>query len=396
MNVFYLMHRDSKVAAFTMDGDTVLSFECNGGCRELLPIGVHDLVSFRKWIGNRAIPPKRYGTLGRKDSRLGFLLTNNSLSLSDSYWTSPAGVSLSWDAVNLYSNSFLASTILNDFSEADCKEGFSPSSSLNGDMAKKWVIDSDGNRVLVKGSYLPNALQSVSEVLAAKVYSVCDVDFVNYDFTQVVCNGEEKLGCKCKNFTSLDLEFIPAEYIVSAGKKSNDESWYSYFVRVCREHSLDVQHFMDVMLCVDFLIANNDRHLNNFGVLRATDSLQWKRMAPVFDSGNSLFYRNTANSPLPKKEALPGMPVNSFYGTAAKQLKCVRDRGCVVLEKLPSLGELERIVRMDTSLTDYDVEERVRVLGDLRVLFKDFQNGSDVWSYQYQKGCKSEIAKVWH
>lgn len=394
MDIFYLMHRDNKIAVFAVDNDAVLSFKFNEDCCALLPYGVHDLGSFINWLEDRSIPAVRYATLGIGFSRLQFLLNNDSLSLSDSYWTCPAGVVLSWDEVNLYKNSFVSTKILDNFSEIETiayKTNFVPSSSLKGDLAKKWVIDSNGDRILVKGSYLQNALQSVSEVLATAMYSTCDIDFVKYCFAWVSCNGEKKLGCKCKNFTALDSEFIPAVDIVNLGKKANSESWYSYFVKKCNEHLLDVQHFMDVMLCIDFLIANSDRHLNNFGILREPVSLQWKSVAPVFDSGNSLFYKNTANSFLPKGKELLKMPVTSFYKTASKQLKCVSDRGCIKLDSLPSLVALEKIIRTDTSLTDFDVEERIRVLKELRLFFEDFQNGAKVWGYQYQKDVISNM-----
>lgn len=155
----------------------------------------------------------------------------------------------------------------------------------------------------------------------------------------------------------------------------------------------DVQHFMDMMLCIDFLVANSDRHLNNFGILRDTKNLQWKSKASVFDSGNSLFYKHTSNSPLPKGKELLKMPVTSFYRTASEQLKCVSDKGCVKLSLLPSLSGLEKIIRADISLTDFDVEERIRVLKELRQFFEDFQNGAKVWSYPYQKG-SSRTMKV--
>jgi predicted XRE-type DNA-binding protein len=44
------------------------------------------------------------------------------------------------------------------------------------------------------------------------------------------------------------------------------------------------------MLVIDFLIGNEDRHKGNFGILRDADTLQWLKMAPLFDNGNSLFY----------------------------------------------------------------------------------------------------------
>ena len=44
------------------------------------------------------------------------------------------------------------------------------------------------------------------------------------------------------------------------------------------------------MLTVDFIIANTDRHYNNFGFLRNPDTLEWLGLAPVFDSGTSFFH----------------------------------------------------------------------------------------------------------
>lgn len=32
---------------------------------------------------------------------------------------------------------------------------------------------------------------------------------------------------------------------------------------------------------------NKDRHFNNFGVLRNTETLEWLGMAPIYDSGSS-------------------------------------------------------------------------------------------------------------
>lgn len=43
------------------------------------------------------------------------------------------------------------------------------------------------------------------------------------------------------------------------------------------------------MIVCDSLLANTDRHLRNFGFIRDIDTLEW-RFAPLFDSGNSLWY----------------------------------------------------------------------------------------------------------
>lgn len=42
------------------------------------------------------------------------------------------------------------------------------------------------------------------------------------------------------------------------------------------------------MIILDFIIANEDRHLGNFGVIRNVESLQWEGICPIFDMGRSL------------------------------------------------------------------------------------------------------------
>ena len=42
------------------------------------------------------------------------------------------------------------------------------------------------------------------------------------------------------------------------------------------------------MYILDFLIMNEDRHLNNFGIIRDVNTLKWISVAPIFDNGQSL------------------------------------------------------------------------------------------------------------
>ena len=44
------------------------------------------------------------------------------------------------------------------------------------------------------------------------------------------------------------------------------------------------------MLVCDFILANKDRHFNNFGVIRNVETLEFERVAPIFDNGCSLWF----------------------------------------------------------------------------------------------------------
>ena len=47
---------------------------------------------------------------------------------------------------------------------------------------------------------------------------------------------------------------------------------------------------MDYQIMSDFLLTNTDRHLLNLGVLRDPVSLQFICPAPIFDTGNAMFF----------------------------------------------------------------------------------------------------------
>lgn len=64
MDIFYLMHQDNKIADFTVDNSSILSFKINEDWHGLLPYGVSGLRSFVNWLEDRTIPTGRYSNLG--------------------------------------------------------------------------------------------------------------------------------------------------------------------------------------------------------------------------------------------------------------------------------------------------------------------------------------------
>ena len=73
-----------------------------------------------------------------------------------------------------------------------------------------------------------------------------------------------------------------------------------------------LQYDLDYMLFMDFIISNTDRHWNNFGIIRDAETLKFKRLAPIFDSGNSFFVKERV--PLSLKE-ITGLQINSIKKT---------------------------------------------------------------------------------
>ncbi|MFQ7748767.1 MAG: hypothetical protein ACLRJV_16545 [Eubacteriales bacterium] len=51
-----------------------------------------------------------------------------------------------------------------------------------------------------------------------------------------------------------------------------------------------VREAVDRMIVLDYLIVNEDRHQNNFGVVRNAETLEYLGAAPIYDSGTSLWF----------------------------------------------------------------------------------------------------------
>lgn len=102
--------------------------------------------------------------------------------------------------------------------------------------------------------------------------------------------------------------------------------------------------FLEYQILTDYVITNVDRHLNNFGVLRDTRTLQFVGMAPIFDFGDSMFRDNPG---MPEYSDLSDIAVNSFRNTESQLLGYVHDASLIDISKLPSCDELKGIYAMD-------------------------------------------------
>ena len=105
--------------------------------------------------------------------------------------------------------------------------------------------------------------------------------------------GIEGLGCLSYDFCSENLECISAWELLQSVKLKQNESYYYPLKKVClglgiKEEEFD--YFMDYEIMTDYLISNTDRHMNNISIVRNPDTLEILGFAPIYDSGNSMFY----------------------------------------------------------------------------------------------------------
>jgi hypothetical protein len=62
-----------------------------------------------------------------------------------------------------------------------------------------------------------------------------------------------------------------------------------HYIKILEKHDLNnAREEFENMLIVDYLVMNTDRHMKNFGIIRDVNTLQWKRLTPIFDTGESM------------------------------------------------------------------------------------------------------------
>ena len=71
-------------------------------------------------------------------------------------------------------------------------------------------------------------------------------------------------------------------------RHDNINDYEDYIKELEKQGINNVREKLENMYILDFLIMNEDRHLNNFGVIRDVNTLKWLDIAPIFDNGQSL------------------------------------------------------------------------------------------------------------
>lgn len=247
------------------------------------------------WWHRRAIPASR-AQLKRLmeelhiDSTLALTEKNFGLSLSDRYWINDVNNPQAWSAINFFDNDFtddLGFLTLGQDSTNPNPNLMSPNSTVGGDLSKKWAIV-NGVRMLVKnGSGFINQ-EVYNEVIATRLHArlLSPEDFVPYTLHQ----EGRRTYCACPNMLHDDEELIPALHIIQNRKKPNSQNDYQFLVACFESLGLkDVETYLSKMLVCDFIMGNFDRHYQNFGVIRNVETLEYTRLAPILDTGNSLW-----------------------------------------------------------------------------------------------------------
>ncbi|WP_411676881.1 hypothetical protein [Caproicibacter sp.] len=89
------------------------------------------------------------------------------------------------------------------------------------------------------------------------------------------------------------------------------------------------------MMVLDYIIANEDRHQNNFGAIRNAETLEWLGSAPIYDSGSSLWF----SKPQAMINANATTPCKPFKADHEEQIRLVSSFDWLDLSALKGIDD---------------------------------------------------------
>jgi len=342
-NIFILKHKDIDVVEFDLDESGLISSFGTVFNELHLPVGTADVngidaAAMSDWWRRRSIPEDRDGLREFMES-LGIVFPQEllkrsfGLSLSDQYWICPQGEDHSWAEIDFFHNTFsedIGDLLFGkkDSRGVDAIDLISPDNTSDGVLKKRWKII-NGKRFLIKSGSRPFNQEVSNEVLASRICMRLGIPVVNYEITEM--DGERY--SVCEDFITGDTELVTARYVRAPKKKNNRVSDYESFIAKAEELGIpDVRRRTDMMLTLDFIIANTDRHYGNFGLIRNADTLKWLSVAPIFDSGTSMWCKE-----MPGEIDISNVESKPFRNRHEKQIKLIRDFSWLDLDLLDGI-----------------------------------------------------------
>lgn len=153
--------------------------------------------------------------------------------------------------------------------------------------------------------------ECVNEIIVSRVMDILKIPHVAYDLihARIIIDGKEQ-----ETWISVSENF----------RKDNEEKLaYDLFYDLQKEEMESPLEFairngwelyMYQMFCIDYLVANRDRHGSNLEVLRNEDD-DSVRMAPLFDQGVSLLFSTYGDEKaIENTDVMRDFPVNNYVG----------------------------------------------------------------------------------
>lgn len=346
-----LKHKDISVAIIRLEIDYGVIDYAKILEPEHLPISVRDTASLSAWWQKRAVPEtqdflkEQLELLSINNHRI--LTKNLGLSLNDCYWICPVQIELTWKEVSLYQNPFreeLSLTATGSEIDIDNETEFFAGSSLQGNLKKKWIRQ-NSQTYLVKGNY-KTSQQSLNEVFATLLHQkqANSIPYVSYKLAKITFDDEPEIGCISPNFTSENAEFFTAREVMKHfGRLHPDYLTIDQIAQTYIELGVSEEEaysFLEYQALSDFVLTNEDRHLQNYGILRNPNTLEIIGVAPIFDTGNSMFWEKNFPNEI---DGYRNIRINRAERTEYNMLKAVKNFSRISIDKLPTEENMYQI-----------------------------------------------------
>ena len=206
---YFLMHKNIQVALIKVSDEGSASLiRINPESESHFPLGAKlNNSKFAEWWKNRYIPDNRDGLKkalanANYQSTGNALVDNLGLSLNDCYWIKPRESSLTWEEVNLYKNDFddrVGESLFDSNKKVKIKKGKFDLGSSSGELKKKWIVDQNGNRLLIKGNLGLSFQQSLNEVFISRIHqSLNPNNALKYDLKEINSDGKKIVCCNTR------------------------------------------------------------------------------------------------------------------------------------------------------------------------------------------------------
>jgi hypothetical protein len=319
--------------------------------------GQADLKLFSDWFFSRGIPKSRNGlkdaleVLNIEDSG-DLLLKSHGLSLSDHYWYYREGEVANWHSINYFENDFspdVGNALFGNKNGKKKPDLLSPDNTSDGQLKKRWIVQ-EGKRLLVKTGSPPYYQEPLNEVIASSILKRLNIPHVSY---RLLWDGDTPLSV-CEDMVNSKTELMSAWSIFQTERIKSNSSKYQHYLKCSDRLEIpEIRKNLNHMLVLDFIIANTDRHFNNFGAIRDAETLQWLGPAPLFDNGTSLWH----NQGIQRIQPTYKIDSKPFRANHTEQIKLATDFSWIDFQALTTIDEefedvLKKSVYIDKARRD--------------------------------------------
>ena len=246
--------------------------------------------------------------------------------------------------------------------------------SSKGNQEKWYNAENNSWYKLDKVGFEALAEAVASEILInySNIESELGYEIVPYSIETVDVHRKERIACASPNFLSSGQSIQTAYHILKRVMGSEYQQILAEESTIQKRLVLIVDtvekstgltnfgQYLTLLFEVDALIANEDRHLNNFGLLRNAETLEWIGFAPIYDSGSSLGYDKRV-SQIRQQADITCKP---FKKSHAEQIKLVSDFSWIDFDKLSDVSTMIMEILSDESVQDFINEQRAMAIAE--------------------------------